>query len=178
MNSDSGGPGAALERISRGVDALASAICAVFFGAMTAAVLTGVFFRYILNSPLSWTEEVSRYLMIWGASVGISLGIRAEEHVGLTILLDSIKSRAVRMVFHTVIFILVLGFLGILFLYSVRMALDARYMQTQALGVPMYVAYAAVPVSSALAAVQLALMYGLKAVRGDQQHRDLKILDI
>ncbi len=167
-----------MDRISRGVDALASAICAVFFGAMTVSVLLGVFFRYVINSPLSWTEEVSRYLMIWGASVGISLGIRADEHVGLTIVLDSIKSRTVRMVFHTVIFLLVLGFLGILFLYSVRMALDARYMQTQALGVPMYVAYAALPVSSALAAVQLALMFGLKATRGDQQHRDLKIIDI
>lgn len=167
-----------MERVSRIVDALASAICAVFFGAMTVTVLLGVFFRYILNNPLSWTEEVSRYLMIWGASVGISLGIRADEHVGLTILLDSIKSRAVRMVFHTVIFLLVLGFLGVLFLYSVRMALDARYMQTQALGVPMYVAYAAIPASSILAALQLVLMYCLKAVRGDRQHRELKIIDI
>lgn len=178
MNAGSGDPGAALERISRAVDVLVSAICAVFFGAMTTAVLTGVFFRYILNSPLSWTEEVSRYLMIWGASIGVSLGIRSDEHVGLTVLLDSVKSRAVRMVFHTVIFLLILGFLGILFLYSIQMALDARYMQTQALGVPMYVAYAAIPVSSVLAALQLVLMYCLKAVRGDQQHRDLKIIDI
>ncbi len=178
MNAGTGGPGAALDRISRGVDALAGAICAVFFGAMTAAVLLGVFFRYVLNSPLSWTEEVSRYLMIWGASVGVSLGIRADEHVGLTILLDSIKSRGVRLVFHTAIFLLVLGFLGVLFLYSVRMALDARYMQTQALGVPMYVAYAALPVSSALAVVQLVLMYGLKVVRGDEKPHDLKIIDI
>ena len=42
----------------------------------------------------------------------------------------------------------------------------------------MYVAYAALPVSTALAVVQLALMYGLKAVRGDEKPHDLKIIDI
>ncbi|HSV56754.1 MAG TPA: TRAP transporter small permease subunit, partial [Magnetospirillaceae bacterium] len=69
---------AALDRVSRAVDTLASAFCAVLFGAMTVSVLLGVFFRYVVNLPLAWTEEVSRYLMIWGASIGITLGIRAD----------------------------------------------------------------------------------------------------
>jgi len=60
---------------------------------MTIDVLLGVFFRYVLNLPLNFTEELARYLMIWGASLAISLGISGGEHVGLTVLLDSMKNR-------------------------------------------------------------------------------------
>ncbi len=32
---------------------------------MTLVVLVQVFCRYVLNAPLSWPEEASRYMMVW-----------------------------------------------------------------------------------------------------------------
>ncbi len=178
MSEQRGGFGAAVEKASIAVDRLGGALCVLFFGAMTATVLVGVFFRYVVNAPLSWPEEVSRYLMIWGASVGVSLGIRAQEHVGLTVLLDAIKSRALRIAVHTVIALLVLAFLGVMFFYSLAMTRDGKYMQTQSLDISMTLAFAALPVSMALAAVQLVLMYILKLTRGDEKPRELTVIDI
>ncbi|PKL10165.1 MAG: hypothetical protein CVV51_00160 [Spirochaetae bacterium HGW-Spirochaetae-7] len=168
----------ALEKASSIVDGIGSVLCAGLFGAMTVVVIIGVFFRYVINAPLSWPEEISRYLMIWGASVGISLGVRAEEHVGLTVVLDSIKSRQVRMVFHTVIFLLVLGFVGVMLYYSLAMTRDGKFMQMQSLDMTMLIAFAAVPVAMLLTAIQLVLMYMLKVARGDDKPRAMTIIDI
>ncbi|MBU0927900.1 MAG: TRAP transporter small permease [Spirochaetes bacterium] len=178
MSEGKGGPTAALEKASDVIDAIGGALCAGLFGAMTLVVIVGVFFRYVVNAPLSWTEEISRYLMIWGASVGISLGVRAEEHVGLTVILDAIKSRPVRMVFHTCIYLMVLGFVSVMFYYSLAMTRDGKYMQMQSLDMSMVIAFAAVPVAMLLAIAQLTLMYLLKFARGDDKPRGTTVIDI
>lgn len=169
---------AALEKASDVIDKIGSILCAGLFGTMTIVVLVGVFFRYVINAPLSWPEEVSRYLMIWEASVGISLGVRAEEHVGLTVVLDAIKWKPVRYLFHTVIFIVVLGFVGVMFYYSLAMTSDGKFMQMQSLDMSMLIAFAAVPVAMALTIIQLTLMFILKFVRGDDKPRAMTIIDI
>lgn len=169
---------AGVEKASKAIDAIGSVLCAVLFGSMTLVVILGVFFRYVINSPLSWTEEVSRYLMIWGASIGISLGVRAEEHVGLTVLLDAIRFKPLRMLFHSVIFVLVVAFVGVVFYYSVAMTRDGKFMQAQSMSISMILPFAAVPVAMALTAAQLLLMYLLKLVRGDSKPSEMKIIDI
>ncbi len=156
--------GAGLEKASKAVDWLARIMSATFIGAMTIIVITGVFFRYVLNAPLSWPEEVSRYLMIWGASIGVSIGI--------------MKNRAVRMVFHTIILLLVLTFLVIMLVYAIPMTKDGTTMQMQSFSISMFIAYAAIPVAMVLAIVQAILIYALKLVRGDAKLREMTVIDI
>lgn len=40
-------------------------VASVCLALMTLVVLLQVFCRYVLNSPLSWPEEASRYMMVW-----------------------------------------------------------------------------------------------------------------
>lgn len=178
MSEEKRGAAAALEKASLVIDKIGSILCAGLFGAMTIVVILGVFFRYVVNAPLSWTEEVSRYLMIWGASVGISLGIRSGEHVGLTVILDAVKSKSMRMVFHTIIFILVLAFVGIMFTYSLAMTRDGKFMQTQSMSMSMLIPYAAIPVAMLLSISQLTIMYILRFFRGEDKPSEMKIIDI
>jgi TRAP-type C4-dicarboxylate transport system permease small subunit len=178
MSAEKSGSVGALEKASDIMDGIGGALCALLFGAMTLVVIVGVFFRYVINSPLSWTEEVSRYLMIWGASVGISLGIRSQEHVGLTVILDAIHSRPLRLALHGVIFVVSLVFISVMFYYSLAMTRDGKFMQTQSLGISMVLAFAAVPVAMALAIIQLGLSYALKFARGDDKPHEMTIIDI
>jgi len=166
------------EKASDILDKAVGVFCALFFGVMTVVVLLGVFFRYVLNVPLSWVEETARYLMIWGASSAISLGIKSDEHVGLTILFDSLKSRFLRAALYTVITAIAFTFFAVLFAYSLSMVKDARYMQTQALGIAMAIPYLAVPVSMCFALAQLVLTYSIRIVRGPEKEQDLSIIDI
>ncbi len=38
-----------------------------------------MFFRYVLNSSLSWSEEAARYLFIWSAVLGFSSSVEAQR---------------------------------------------------------------------------------------------------
>jgi TRAP-type transport system small permease protein len=49
--------------------ALGRWIGAVCLGLMVVAILTQVFFRYVLNSALPWPEEASRFLMLWSTGL-------------------------------------------------------------------------------------------------------------
>jgi len=48
-------------------------------------VLTGVFFRYALNSPLYWAEEAARLLLIWLSFVGAALAFQRNQHLAMDV---------------------------------------------------------------------------------------------
>jgi len=67
-------PGARAARASDPGDRLAAiaarvtdALAIAFFVAMFACVLAQVVFRYFLGSPLTWSDELARYLFVWCA---------------------------------------------------------------------------------------------------------------
>ena len=41
--------------------------------------------RYFLHLGFTWTEEFSRYVMIWAALLAVSCGAYYKEHIGLNI---------------------------------------------------------------------------------------------
>ena len=56
-------------------------------GAMVLALFAinihGVFFRYALNDPLPWPLPISRVLLVWIALLGVSVALKAGEHVAI-----------------------------------------------------------------------------------------------
>jgi len=54
--------------------------------AMVAIVSAQVFMRYVLNSSIGWTDEVSRLTFVWSIFLAIPLGIKAGVHIGMEIL--------------------------------------------------------------------------------------------
>ncbi len=54
---------------------------AACLGAMTCIVFVSVVFRYVLNSPLAWTEELASLLFAWLTFVGAYIGARFRSHI-------------------------------------------------------------------------------------------------
>ena len=54
--------------------------------AMIAVVSVQVALRYLLNTSLDWSDEVSRLLFVWAIFLAIPLGIREGAHVGIDLL--------------------------------------------------------------------------------------------
>jgi TRAP-type C4-dicarboxylate transport system permease small subunit len=68
----------------RVIDAAAIvAFCGIFL-----CVLVQVVFRYALNSPLTWSEELARYLFIWCAFLGWIVASRRNTHLAMTFVVD------------------------------------------------------------------------------------------
>ena len=54
-------------------------------------VVASVFFRYLLLSPLTWSEEVGRYVMIWLGFLAASIAVREGLHVGVDFLIHWVR---------------------------------------------------------------------------------------
>lgn len=124
---------------------------------MVLTVLTGVFFRYVIRSPLGWTEELARYLMIWAALLTISVGIRDREHVGIQLLVKKLPLKIGKVTIF-LINIMVLIFLLVLTSRGYSMALKGTNQLSLALNITMLWPLLSIPVSGALAIIQQVIL--------------------
>jgi len=59
---------------------------AVFALSITIILLSlQVFFRYVLNASLTWSEEISRFTYVWFVYLGVSIATRSKEHVRVAV---------------------------------------------------------------------------------------------
>jgi len=167
-----------IQRLSDLLNKIVANLCLFSMAGMTIVVLLGVLFRYVFRFPLSWTEELSRYLMIWGAALAISIGIKEKSHVGLTILMDKLKSRVLRSILETVVFIITAFFLYVMIYYSVQMAQEAKWQFSQGLGITMVLPTLSIPVSMLIGMIQLVLRYILDLGKPENSENEKEIIDI
>jgi TRAP-type C4-dicarboxylate transport system permease small subunit len=107
--------------------------------------------RYLLNSSLSWTEELSRYMFIWESWLGISIGAKHAKHIKITILSDRLKG-LFRPILLTVADLFTLFVLGALVQYGFVLTQKIMDMSTTSavLHIPMWLVYASLPAGCAL----------------------------
>lgn len=73
----------ALYAVTRAINALAGALAVACFGAMLLVVLLQVVARYAFASPPFWTEELGRWLMIWGGLMGATVAFHTHADPSL-----------------------------------------------------------------------------------------------
>lgn len=56
------------------------------------SLLLQVFFRYVLNAPLTWSEEVAVFCFIWSMLLAGSLGVREGFHVRLSFVQEKLPA--------------------------------------------------------------------------------------
>ncbi len=112
---------------------------------LTIGTITGVFYRYVFQSPIVWMYEVVVIIFAWTVFAGVYLAFTRDEHIKLTFVLNALhlKKRAVLELIIdsiSVIFLLIVIFFGF--------QITARTMQQiyNTIPVPIGVFYAALPV--------------------------------
>ncbi|MFF0830803.1 TRAP transporter small permease [Brevibacillus sp. NPDC003359] len=116
---------------------------------MVIAVFLQVLFRFLLDQPLAWTEEVARYLLIWITFLGSAYAMSIKAHIGTEYIQKYLSPRMNKLV-------LVIAALCSLIFFLVMVqqgyVLSARSMtQTSpTLLVPMGYVYMVIPISGAL----------------------------
>lgn len=74
-------PVAGLHRLTRLIQGAESLLSAVSFISMFLVIVAGVFFRYVLNAPLTWTVAVASSLFIWTTMITAGLPHWDDEHI-------------------------------------------------------------------------------------------------
>ena len=72
-----------MKKIRKRVDIIIEKLLILILGLMIINVLWQVFTRYFNNSPSSFTDELSRYLMIWLGILGAAYVTGQNEHVAI-----------------------------------------------------------------------------------------------
>lgn len=142
-----------IERLTRTIDL----VCVALMIVLVLDVWLGVFARYVWPLPITFMEEAARYLMIWVALLAVSSGIARREHIGVQLLFASLPW-SVRKALLAIIDLLGIAFFLALLYYGIGMVERGGRMSTMIYGFSKTVPFAAVPVSAALAALQLTLV--------------------
>ena len=142
--------------LSAGLNKWVEWLCATIIAVMVFDVGVGAFGRYLTDIPLTWTEELARYLMIWAALLAVSCGVARREHVAVTSLLDKLPKPLHRLA-CLAIDLLTFCFFAFLGYFGIGMTADGMNQYATIFEMTMFIPFAAVPVSSALACLQLLL---------------------
>lgn len=129
------------------MDKILSIACAVLLTFMTVLVLIQVFSRYILNSPVAFTEELVRYSLIWTGFIGAAYAFSTREHMSLTLIRDKFIGKA-----HTALLVVIDGLILLMaiFVFTIggfKLAVSASREFSALLGIPRSLVYSIAPIS-------------------------------
>lgn len=119
-------------------------LCEILLLLMTMIVLAQVFFRYGLGDALTWSEEASRFLMVWLTFLASPVAYFQKSHIALDLLSGSLKAPAKRYL-HITLQLLSLILLLLMIWKSTSMVIRGASISTASLPISMAFAYAALP---------------------------------
>ena len=110
-------------------------------------VVAQVVLRYVFNSPLTWSEELAVFVMIWLTFIGSLICMRDREHIEVTILVDSLPHKLQRIVLTfsrlaSVLFLLVVAY------YGFELVTENMTVTSPANKISMGLVYTIIPLSS------------------------------
>lgn len=115
----------------------------------TCLLLAGVFYRYVLHSPLTWSDELASSLFIWLAMLGSVLALHRGEHMRMSALVSKLPEQW-RAFSETLSAIVVCVFVALIIGPSIEHSHEQMRITTPALGIPDGVRAAALPVGAGL----------------------------
>lgn len=155
---------AGVERLNDTLLWLCKYLIIAIVAVLAAILISAVFYRYVLNDAFAWSEEASKYLMVWLTFLGAPIALRHAVHINIDLLVQLFPPRG-RQVFYAVIHLIIIATMGILFWKGWAFAeLGARQVASS-FTLSMVWMYLAVPVGSALTCL-VAAEHVLKALCG------------
>lgn len=131
------------------VNVVVTWIVAVILGTMSVVVFSQVIYRYVLEAPLPWSEELARYLMVWLVLLGASLGLRSKALIGMEALVNVFPAPLKRFSIEAVL-VFSLLFLSVVMIYGMKLTIMNHAQVSPAMEIPMSWPYAAIPVGALL----------------------------
>ena len=123
---------------------------------MTGIVFVQVILRYVFLAPLSWIEELARYLLVWISCFGAAYGVRKGEHISVKFLNKMFKGY-VKSALTIMIHALVIIFFMVCFIEGIGLSIRQWNVVTPALQIPRTLPYLGIPISFAIM-----LLFGLE----------------
>jgi TRAP-type C4-dicarboxylate transport system permease small subunit len=133
----------ALAILNRCIECAAALSLAV----MTALVIIQVFYRYVLQDPLTVTSEVSVYAMVWVVMLGSTIAVRKRTHIAVSLVVDKLPP-ALRRGVLSLGYCIILAFWGIMLTQGWKVADRAMLQISPSSGIPVGWVMLSIPLSA------------------------------
>lgn len=128
------------DSISRVLERFSKFAIVFLFGVIVVLCLMQVTFRYLLDFPLVWAEEMMRLLFLWVIYFGIALCFNEESHIVISIVYDRLSLKWQKY-FKTAIDSLSVLFLILIFILGLKINWFVRAQGLPVTGIPVYLLY-------------------------------------
>lgn len=142
------------KRLLKHGEGVVNTLLVVLMSVMFISVCLQVFFRYVLESPLSWSEELARYVFVWISFLGAAMALGKRLHFGIDYLVNKFPPRlraGVELITNCAILVFVL----VLVVKGFQTATTARFSHSAGLNLRMDIVFDAIPVSGLIMAYYL-----------------------
>ena len=140
--------------VTRWMNRVATIICGLLAGASLVVMLLQVLYRYVLESPLVWSEEVVRYLLVWMSFLGAGLAAGERLHPKMDFFLRRLPARS-RETVEIVSTVLILVFLVLFIFVSFDLVKYNASYRSLGAGIPQSWPRLALPVGGMVLAVNV-----------------------
>lgn len=123
--------------------------CAALFVVMVIVMFVQVLARYVFAYPLTWAEEVVDTAFTWLCFLSAALAVKVKGHIAVELVINWLPQWPRRLI-KMLTALVIIAFLVVLLYTGYQMALLNNDQQSAALGLPMSIVYASLPVSAAL----------------------------
>ncbi|XKE43905.1 TRAP transporter small permease [Halomonas organivorans] len=142
-----------LDRLNRQTTLWAGRVATLLLAAMLAVMIVHVFYRYALGDSFGWTEELSRYMMVWMAFLYFPAAHKKGLNVSLEVCTEWFKGSRPWQLLQLLLEVAILAAL----IWCIQLGFDrierGATTQSLALGIPMAQVYYVLPLSFALTAL-------------------------
>lgn len=148
-----------LQWLKRGADIVG----ALFFLCAFCLFILQVFFRYVLNDPLAWTEEGSLIAFIWAVFWAAAFMVPIKEHVTFDVVYEAVSEQTRRILAIVTMLMLITAFV-LLIPYTFEYLQFMSRKKSSVLRVPMHLIYGCyilfIPAFAIQAAWRLSRLFG------------------
>lgn len=108
-----------------------------------------VFFRVFLRNPISWSEELCRYLFVWSTMLGAVVVSANNEHFKVDIIINLLPKHLKSVVKYFGLLIVTV-FSGVLIVFGVKLMIANQIRVSPALGIKISYVYLILPLNGIL----------------------------
>lgn len=132
-----------VKKVASIFNSIASILGIILMVLMIFTLSAGIISRYIFNSPLFWTGEASRIILIWTIFIGAALAFRKNSpitHIRVDFL-GSFLSSELRKIVKRIVWSLIILFCIAITVIDINFIALTGSIKTAALGIPKFIIY-------------------------------------
>jgi TRAP-type C4-dicarboxylate transport system permease small subunit len=136
---------------------------AVAFALMTIFIFLQVLVRFVfsnfdINVSVPWTEELSRYLMIWAVFIGGAIAMRKDNMIQLDPLVNALPA-GIGKTIKVVSLLLTAVFFMFLFVLGYHYVIQGMGQMSPVMRIPMALSFLSIPVGSAVMILNIIALF-------------------